>query len=80
MVSRGRYVFVYTSLIAYSLQSSNGRSYPPTAPKADWYGNRVLRVLLGIGGGLREGGYCFALIRTKALSAGKPVREVESGA
>jgi hypothetical protein len=29
-------------------------SYLPTAPKAVSYGNRVLRVLLGIGGGLKE--------------------------
>ena len=28
-------------------------SYLPTAPKADVYGYRVLRVLLEIGGGLR---------------------------
>ena len=42
------------------------------------YGNRVLRVLLGIGWGLRD--YCFALIRTNALSSGKPVRGIESGA
>ena len=28
-------------------------SYLPTPPKADGYGNRGLRVLLGIGGGLR---------------------------
>jgi hypothetical protein len=29
-------------------------SYLPTAPETDRYGNRVLRVLLGIGGGLKK--------------------------
>jgi hypothetical protein len=53
-------------------------SYLPSAPIAVRYGNRVLRVLWGIGGGLRD--YCFDLMRTNALSAGKPVRGVESGA
>ena len=32
---------------------SIGMSYLPTAPKAVRYGNRVLRVFLGIGGGLK---------------------------
>jgi hypothetical protein len=53
-------------------------SYLPSAAIAVRYGNRVLQALLRIGGGLRD--YCFALIRTNALSAGKPVRGVESGA
>jgi len=53
MVSRGRYVFVYTSYKAYSLQSSNGTNYIPTAPKPVSYGDRVLQVLLGIGRGLQ---------------------------
>ena len=34
---------------------SSQRIYLPTAPKAVSYGNRVLRFLLGIGGGLRGG-------------------------
>ena len=34
MASRGRYVFVYTSYKAYSLQSSNGTNYLSTAPES----------------------------------------------
>ena len=68
MVSRGRYVFVYTSYKAYSLQSSNGRSYIPTAPKPVCYGNRVLRVLLGTGWGLRISWLSRAILKSFGIN------------
>jgi len=74
MASRGRYVFVYTSYKAYSLQSSNGTNYIPTAPKPVSYGDRALRVLVRIGRGLGDYWLFLNFIRTKALLVGNPVK------